>query len=187
MPLLFVITGWASYILASFQGSNEALPVVNELTHFTQYVPGHAHLALLFFASSTVIGGAYYVIPRIYGCALFSRRLARAEYAFYVIGFAFYFIGFTASGLIQGSSWVNLGLPVWTVLPALRAWMAMRIMGGTLLVISFCMFAYNVFATIIVRRPYAEPDFRDTPEPTFRTAKTTAAPVATASAEVTAR
>jgi cbb3-type cytochrome oxidase subunit 1 len=49
VPLLYVITGWASYLLVSFQGSNEALRGVTELTHFTQYVPGHAHLALLFF------------------------------------------------------------------------------------------------------------------------------------------
>ena len=43
VPLLYVLTGWAAYILVSFQGSNEALRGVNELTHFTQYVPGHAH------------------------------------------------------------------------------------------------------------------------------------------------
>jgi cbb3-type cytochrome c oxidase subunit I len=183
VPLLYVLTGWAAYILVSYQGSNEALPVVNEMTHFTQYVPGHAHLALLFFAASTLIGGAYYVIPRIYGCALYSRRLARAEYAFYVIGFALFFIGFTLSGWVQGSSWVNMGLPVWTVLPGLRAAMSLRIMGGSLLVISFCMFAWNIFATVIVRRPFEQPEM-PTREPMFRSqAATAVAP--TVAAEVT--
>ena len=52
IPLRFTLTGWAAYILTSFQGTHEAFRAVNELTHFTQYVPGHAHLGLLFFAAS---------------------------------------------------------------------------------------------------------------------------------------
>ena len=165
VPLLYVITGWAAYILVSFQGSNEALRSVNELTHFTQYVPGHAHLALMFFAASTLIGALYYALPRIYGCRLFSTRMAKAQYALYVIGFVTFFLGFTFSGLEQGSSWVNLGLPVWAVLPGLRTYMALRIMGGVLLVTSFGMFAYNVIATIVVRLPLDAPKFSLTPAP----------------------
>jgi cbb3-type cytochrome c oxidase subunit I len=168
VPLLFVITGWASYILVSFQGSNEALRTVNELTHFTQYVPGHAHLALLFFAASTLIGGLYYAIPRIFNCSIYSTRLAKAHYAIYVIGFVTFFLGFTFSGLEQGASWVNLGLPVWAVLPGLRTFMALRIMGGALLVTAFSMFAYNIIATVVVKRPIDAPPLllgRHTPLP----------------------
>ena len=49
IPLRYVITGWISYFLVSYQGSHQALRSINLITHFTQYVPGHAHLALLFF------------------------------------------------------------------------------------------------------------------------------------------
>ncbi len=157
VPLIYVLTGWASYILVSYQGSNQALRGVNELTHFTQYVPGHAHLALLFFAASTLVGGLYYALPRIYECELYSTRLAKAQYAFYVIGFVVFFTGFVLAGLEQGSSWVHLGLPVWAVLPGLRPFMALRIMGGSLLVVSFVMFAYNVVATVVVKRPPVTP------------------------------
>jgi cbb3-type cytochrome c oxidase subunit I len=158
VPLLYILTGWASYVMASFQGSNEALRGVNELTHFTSYVPGHAMLALMFFGASTCIGGTYYILPRIYGCMLYSRRLARAQFAIYAVGFAAFFIGFLLVGGIQGSDWVHLGLPIWTVLPALRPWAALRIMGGILIVISFMMFVWNVFATMIVKRPFELPD-----------------------------
>ncbi len=158
VPLLFVITGWAAYILVSYQGSNEALRGVNELTHFTQYVPGHAHLALMFFAASTLIGAMYYMIPRIYGCSIYSTRMAKAQYALYVIGFVTFFIGFTIAGLAQGTDWVHLGLPVWAVLPGLRPFMALRIMGGTLLVTSFAMFGWNMVATVVARRPLDVPD-----------------------------
>jgi cbb3-type cytochrome c oxidase subunit I len=168
VPLLYALTGWASYILVSFQGSNQALRGVNELTHFTGYVPGHAMLALMFFGASTCIAGVYYIVPRVFGCRLYSRRLARAQFALYAIGFAAFFIGFFVGGAVQGSSWVHGGLPVWSVLAGLRPWNALRIMGGALIVTSFVMFAWNVFATMIVRKPYIEPDL--SPEPTFREA-----------------
>ncbi len=160
VPLLYVLTGWAAYILVSFQGSNQALRGINELTHFTQYVPGHAHLSLVFFAASTVIAGAYYVVPRVIRCQLFSRRLARAQYAFFVIGFATFFLGFVLAGLVQGANWVHQGLPVWSVLPGIRPYMALRIMGGTLMVTSFTMFAFNIVATIVKREPLLVPKLK---------------------------
>jgi cbb3-type cytochrome c oxidase subunit I len=152
VPLLYAITGWAAYILVSFQGSHQAIRGINELTHFTQYVPGHAHLALLFFSASVLMGGIYYAIPRIFDCEIWSKRMARAQYAFYIIGFSAFFMGFFLTGITQGSSWVHEGLPVWTVLPGLRPYMALRIIGGALVVTSFVMFAVNVFATVKVRR-----------------------------------
>jgi cbb3-type cytochrome oxidase subunit 1 len=160
VPLLYALTGWAAYVLASFQGSNQALRGINELTHFTGYVPGHAMLALMFFGASTCIAGAYYILPRVFGCSLYSRRLARAQYALYSIGFLAFFLGFLIGGAIQGSDWVHGGLPIWTVLPTLRPWNALRIMGGALIVTSFVMFAYNVIATIVVRRPFELPDIK---------------------------
>jgi cbb3-type cytochrome oxidase subunit 1 len=157
IPLRYIITGWISYFLVSYQGSHQALRSINLITHFTQYVPGHAHLALLFFAASTVMGGMYYVIPRIYKCKLFSRKLANVQYALYVIGFAFFFIGFMLTGLVQGTSWLHEGLPVWAVLPGLTPYMALRATGGVLLVISFFIFTYNIFGTIIKHEKVIEP------------------------------
>lgn len=159
VPLLYAITGWAAYILVSYQGSHQAIRGINELTHFTQYVPGHAHLSLLFFAASVIMGGIYYVIPRVFNCSLYSYRLARAQYAFYVIGFAAFFGGFLLTGLAQGSAWVHQGLPVWTALPGLRPYMALRAMGGFLVVANFVMFSYNIFMTVAKRRPVVQPEF----------------------------
>lgn len=130
---------------------------VNLLTHFTQYVPGHAHLGLLFNSASMVIGGMYYVIPRIYNCQIYSRTLANVQYSLYVIGFTFFFGGFLIAGLIQGAAWVHQGLPVWSVLPGLRPFFALRMVGGVLIVASFILFAYNIFATVARRKPIVRP------------------------------
>jgi cbb3-type cytochrome c oxidase subunit I len=157
IPLRFVVTGWAAYILVSYQGSHQALRGINLLTHFTQYVPGHAHLSLMFFAASVVMGGAYYALPRIYNCRLYSRTLANVQYSLYVIGFTFFFAGFLLTGLVQGTAWVHQGLPVWSVLPGLRPYMALRAAGGILVVTSFVLFTYNVFATVMRRQAEVRP------------------------------
>lgn len=158
IPLRFVITGWAAYILVSYQGSHQALVGINLLTHFTQYVPGHAHLALMFFAASSIMGGMYYVIPRIFNCQIYSRKLANVQYSLYVIGFTFFFGGFLLTGLVQGTAWLHQGLPVWSVLPGLSPYMAMRASGGGLLVISFAIFSFNIFATVVRRKPASQPE-----------------------------
>ncbi len=157
IPLRFIVTGWLSYILVSYQGSHQALRSINLITHFTQYVPGHAHLSLLFFAASTIMGGMFYVIPRIYDCKLFSQKLANIQYSLYVLGFGMFFIGFELTGLVQGTSWLHEGLPIWSVLPGLRPYMALRASGGVLLVISFFLFTYNIFATMVKREKILKP------------------------------
>jgi len=158
IPLRFVITGWAAYILVSYQGSHQALVGINLLTHFTQYVPGHAHLALMFFAASTIMGGMYYAIPRIFNCQIYSRKLANVQYSMYVIGFTFFFGGFLLTGLVQGTAWLHQGLPVWSVLPGLSPYMAMRASGGGLIVISFAIFSFNIFATVLRRKRARRPE-----------------------------
>lgn len=158
LPLKFALTGWAAYILVSFQGSNEALRGVNLITHFTQYVPGHAHLSLLFFSASTIIGGMYYAIPRIFKSQLYSRTLGNVQYSFWFVGFFFFFMGFLLTGIVQGANWIHIGLPIWVTLPGLRPYMALRIMGGALIVISVFIFMYNMLATIIRRKPVVQPE-----------------------------
>jgi cbb3-type cytochrome oxidase subunit 1 len=83
--------------------------------------------------------------------------MANVQYSVYVVGFLFFFLGFLITGLVQGSSWVQEGLPVWSVLPGLRSYMAMRAGGGALLVISFLLFGYNMFATVARRKPVQHP------------------------------
>ena len=156
-PLRFILTGWIAYILVSFQGAHQALRSINLLTHFSQYVPAHAHLALMFFSASVVIGGAYYVIPRIFNCRIYSRNLANTQYVIYLIGFIMFFIGFTSIGFVQGTNWLHQGLPVWSVLPGLRPFMALRAMGGVIIATSFVLFAVNIIMTTVKRIKVSEP------------------------------
>jgi cbb3-type cytochrome oxidase subunit 1 len=46
---------------------------------------------------------------------------------------------------------------VWSVLPGLRPYMALRASGGILLVLSFVLFTVNAFATVWRRLPTGAP------------------------------
>jgi cbb3-type cytochrome oxidase subunit 1 len=104
------------------------------------------------------MGAAYYAIPRIFNCRLFSRRLANVQYFLYLFGFTFFFGGFLLTGLVQGTNWIHQGLPVWSVLPGLRPFMSMRVSGGLLVVVSFILFAINMLVTVAQRKPLEQPD-----------------------------
>ena len=69
-PLLFVWTGVVIYLLVSLQGSLQALMPVNRLIHFTDWVIGHSHLAMLGFAGLTAVGGVAHVWQHTPGCII---------------------------------------------------------------------------------------------------------------------
>src|SRR5919206_589952 len=54
LPLRFTITAFFFYFLVNIQGAFEALQPCNRLTHFTNFVVAHAHLALL--GAFTILG-----------------------------------------------------------------------------------------------------------------------------------
>lgn len=165
IPLRFTVLSAAAYILVSFQGTHEALRSVNLLTHFSQYVTAHAHLSLLFFGASAVMAASYYCIPRILHVSIYSRTLANVGFIVYTIGFAVFFTGFFLVGLTQGTNWVHIGLPVWTNLPGIRPYLALRAAGGMVLWVGFLAFVVNIFATILVRKPEVQPSFAPQPQP----------------------
>ena len=50
--------GWdVVYLVVSLQGSAQAIMPVNRFVHFTDWVIGHSHLAMIGFASFMAIGG----------------------------------------------------------------------------------------------------------------------------------
>lgn len=89
----------------------------------------HAHLMLVGFVGMMIFGVGLHVLPRFTGRALFSERLADAQF------------------------WLaNLGLPA-MVLGWLFAIRAASSAGGAALWLAFALFALNVAATV---RPWAQ-------------------------------
>jgi cbb3-type cytochrome c oxidase subunit I len=148
--LQFITVGFFAYVLTSMQGSLQSSRDFNAWEHFTQWTPGHAHLALLAGFGFLVIGLTYYLVPHLLGFKIYSRRLSRLSFWLALFGFIFFFLSMTILGIqAAGNWWVHIN-PVQTM-PALRVMYIVRAMSGGVIVIAAILYAYNVLMTFLRR------------------------------------
>jgi cytochrome c oxidase cbb3-type subunit 1/cytochrome c oxidase cbb3-type subunit I/II len=146
----FVLGGTIWYFLTCLQGPFHSLPSVQKVTHFTQWVVAHAHMALLGFAGFIVMGATYYLLPRVTGREMYSRKLGDYHFWLTMIGTIGIFGSLTMAGLLQGESWLG-GEVVYRVLHELRVYFIVRGMCGVMMLIGALLFVYNVVRTILGR------------------------------------
>lgn len=157
LPLRFVLTGGFFYLVTCLQGPFQATRGINWYLHFTQWVPGHAHAALLGAFSFFDFGGLYYVLPRVLGRQIYSIGLARAHYWFTLIGFFVFYTAFTIAGLVQSAGW-HAGVPVSTWGLELQPWWIVRAIGGSLMWFGNVLLLVNVIQTVRGVKPLDTPD-----------------------------
>ncbi len=144
--LRFVVFGAMSYTVVSVQGSIEALRDVNEITKFTHYTVGHAHLGLYAFYTMIMFGSMYYIVPRLTGWEWASARLIRVHFWFTAVGILLYFAAFTWGGWYQGIMLNKLGpdgkpVPFMEVVNYTRPYLVGRSAAGGLLAVGHVAFA----------------------------------------------
>jgi cbb3-type cytochrome c oxidase subunit I len=143
----FVFAGTVWYLLTCLQGPLQSLPYVQRLTHFTNWVIAHSHLGVFGFAGFTALGGIYFILPRITGRPLYSKRLADIQYWLVLIGLTGFFVVLTIAGLIQGNGWLN-GETVYRTLPQINIYMILRASLGVLIIAGALMGLYNIYMSI---------------------------------------
>jgi cytochrome c oxidase cbb3-type subunit 1/cytochrome c oxidase cbb3-type subunit I/II len=143
----FVFTGTILYFVVSIQGSIMALPQVQRVTHFNNWVVGHAHVGVLGFSAMIALGGLYYILPRLAGKPLYSRLLADLQYWFVLLGVVGFTVVLTIVGLIQGNAWLN-GETVYRTLSELRVYYVIRASIGLVIFSSAVIGLYNIVRTL---------------------------------------
>jgi len=143
----FVFTGTIFYFFVSIQGSMMSLPQVQRVTHFNNWVVGHAHVGVLGFAAMTALGGLYYVLPKITGKPLYSRFLADLQYWLVLLGVVGFTVVLTIVGLIQGNAWLN-GETIYRVLPEIHIYYVLRASIGFLIMSGAYIGLYNILRTL---------------------------------------
>ena len=147
----FVFTGTIMYFFVNIQGSMMALPHVQRITHYNNWVVGHAHLGVLGFAGVTALGGLYFILPRITGKPLYSRFLADVQYWFVLIGMTGFAVVLTTAGLIQGNAWYN-GETLYRTLPEIQPYYILRASLGLLIMTGAYIGLYNVIRSLYFNR-----------------------------------
>ena len=147
----FVFTGTIYYFFVNIQGSMMALPHVQRITHFNNWVVGHAHIGVLGFAGITALGGLYFILPKITGKPLYSKFLADVQYWLVLIGVTGFAVVLTIVGLIQGNAWYN-GETLYRTLPEIHLYYILRASLGTLIMVGAYIGLYNVIRTLYFNR-----------------------------------
>ncbi|MBI3590680.1 MAG: cbb3-type cytochrome c oxidase subunit I [Candidatus Melainabacteria bacterium] len=157
LPLRFVLTGAFFYFITCIQGPFQATRSINWYLHFTQWVVGHAHVALLGTFTFFDFGAIYYILPRILNRQFYSVGLARAHYWLTLIGFLIFFSSMTIGGLVQSAGW-HAGIPVnqWGI--EMVPYWILRAMGGSLMWFGNVLFLLNVIQTMRAVKPLDSPD-----------------------------
>jgi cbb3-type cytochrome oxidase cytochrome c subunit len=104
------------YLIVSVQGSMQAQMSINQAVHFTDWVIGHSHLAMLGFATFAGIGGIIHAWQRIPE-ASFNARLLEWSWWLLFSGISVMVVDLTIAGVVEARLWLG-GAP-W--LESLRA------------------------------------------------------------------
>ncbi len=143
IPLRFVWTSVVLYLVVSIQGSVQAVMAFNSFIHFTDWVIGHSHLAMIGFASFAAMGALAHIWHSVPG-ARQSRRALAWSYWLLVIGLALMVVDLTGAGLVQASMWREHLLWMDSV-RASRPYWIFRTADGCLLLTGFLLFVVSFF------------------------------------------
>ncbi len=143
----FVFTGTVFYLFTCIQGPIQALPQVQRLTHFSNWVVAHAHMGILGFSGMVAIGGIYFILPKMTGRSIYSKTLAEFQYWMILIGLVGFMVVLTTAGLVQGNSWLN-GETIYRILPQVHNYNIVRAGLGVLIVTGAIIGLYNMVRSI---------------------------------------
>ncbi|MGF1610867.1 MAG: cbb3-type cytochrome c oxidase subunit I [Kiloniellales bacterium] len=150
LPAKFFIMGAIMYLLGCFQGSTEALRLVQQPTHFTDFVISHSHLTVFGTFVVWAIGGLIYTWPRLCGRELWSFKLGNWSFWLITVGISTMGLVLTAGGLQQGFAWMAGVEWVESILPVRPYWLV-RTLSGISMDIGMSLLVINLMMTAITR------------------------------------
>jgi len=105
-PILkFFVVGVTAYGMATFEGPMLALKNVNAIAHYTDWIVAHVHVGALGWNGFMTFGMLYWLVPRLFGTKLFSKKLANFHFWIGTLGIVFYAISMYWSGITQSLMW----------------------------------------------------------------------------------
>ncbi|RMG20194.1 MAG: cytochrome oxidase [Deltaproteobacteria bacterium] len=151
--LKFVVAGIIAYLVTCIQCAIHVTLSVQEIIHFTDWVPGHAHLVLFGVFSFWIFAWIYYLWPRLTGRPLFSRALAEWHFWLSTIGLWLMWVVLGIAGLQQGYMWKAM-VPFVDTMVAIKPYWFVRLLSGLLIFVGQVMFVLNLLLSL--RSPSSE-------------------------------
>ncbi|MCA9321468.1 MAG: cbb3-type cytochrome c oxidase subunit I, partial [Planctomycetes bacterium] len=153
MPIRWFYTGMVFYFITCLQCSFQTTLTVQEIIHFTDWVPGHAHLVMLGVFSFWIMGAMTWLWPRLTGKEWHNRGLMGWHYWLMTIGLLIMFLDLMSAGLVHGYMFKNLA-PWLRIIEALKPFWWVRTFAGFLILAGFSCFVYNLWKSSSSTKPY---------------------------------
>lgn len=152
--LKFLVVAVTAYGMATFEGPMLSLKSVSAIAHYTDWIVAHVHVGALGWNGMLTFGILYWLIPRIFGTKLYSKKIANQHFWLGTLGILFYAIPLYWAGFTQSSMWKSftesgqLKYSFLETVTYLKPFYALRSVGGTLYVLGVLLMVYNLYKTV---------------------------------------
>ena len=154
-PILkYMVVALTCYGMATFEGPMLSLKNVNAIAHFSDWIVAHVHVGALGWNGFLTFGVLYWLIPRIFGTQLYSKKLADSHFWIGTIGIVLYAVPMYWAGFAQATMWKSFtdeGQLQYQFLETVTNILPMyisRSVGGTLYLAGVFIMIYNLYKTI---------------------------------------
>jgi len=152
--LKFIVLALAFYGLATFEGPMMSIRSVNVVSHFTDWTIGHVHSGALGWNALISFGTFYFLVPRLVGVELYSRKLADVHFWLALAGIMLYLLAMWAAGVSQGLLWLSLDelgelrFSFRDIMSSMQPYYVLRFVAGLLFFAGAGLMAINLLMTL---------------------------------------
>jgi cytochrome c oxidase cbb3-type subunit I/II len=154
--LKFMVVAITCYGMATFEGPLMSLKSVNAISHFSDWTIGHVHIGGLGWNGFMAFAILYYMIPKMWGTTLYSKKLATNHFWLGTIGIIIYAVPLYWAGFEQSLMWKQftpegqLKFDFMQTVTNIKPMYIARSVGGSLYLIGALIMVYNLYKTITI-------------------------------------
>ncbi len=152
--LKFMVVAITCYGMATFEGPLLSLKSVNAISHFSDWTIGHVHIGGLGWNGFMAFAILYYMIPKMWGTSLYSKKLATNHFWLGTIGIIIYAVPLYWAGFEQSLMWKQftpegqLKFDFMQTVTNIKPMYIARSIGGMLYLSGALIMVYNLYKTI---------------------------------------
>jgi len=152
--LKFMVVAITCYGMATFEGPLLSLKSVNSIAHFTDWIIAHVHIGGLGWNGFMAFAILYYMVPKMWGTNLYSKKLATNHFWMGTIGIIIYAVPMYWAGFEQSLMWKSftpegqLKFQFLETVNSIKPFYILRSIGGAIYLSGAFVMVYNLYKTI---------------------------------------
>jgi cytochrome c oxidase cbb3-type subunit I/II len=151
--LKFMVVAVTAYGMSTFEGPMLSLKSVNAIAHYTDWIVAHVHVGALGWNGFLTFGVLYWLVPKMWRTALWSKKLANWHFWIGTLGIVLYAVPMYWAGwrhnemLTQFTDDGRLQYQFLDMVNGMQGFYALRSIGGLLFLIGALVMIVNLYKT----------------------------------------